>query len=543
MDRVAYTLMMRARSFSLLAIAAASAACASFSQFGPTGTPGGSVALSVAAAQGTIAPAQYDLGVTVSVHNGSDAPLRHFRVSLAFDGTAAAMSTRFHALESDVRGDVIAAGGSAIFAFQVEVLPSARLSAPILLDAAATWSSGGSMTGAATTATWTPQAPAAEIVVNSTADGTAITGSGLSLRSAILQANGFGGLRRITFDPTKFPPASPRTIVLNSGLPAITGASGDLLVVDGVGAGVRLTPAASETNSQQYMFRTEGPAVLADLTLISPSLEYPYFDLSTDGCAGGSNNDGGSLLAHAMTILEGITIDDTAVPRRNCYSSNIVMTAGSGHRILRSYFLNLASDVAFVDVPMVEFSDNRVIGSRNDVLGLSGSTGPGLRVVRNLFVGNSGNAVRLAGVTSDEVEIWNDTFANESVLSPIGRVDARPVNLRNDVFYSVVNAAIADQSGTTGTGLDLAHLYCDPSTSLSSGSIANAVLGTDLVTTPLGLTNSAGTDWASFAPAIGSPLIDGGVDLIDLNRARAGRWEGAGPDVGAVERGAVPATP
>ena len=97
----------------------------------------------------------------------------------------------------------------------------------------------------------------------------------------------------------------------------MTGGATDLLIVDGAGAGVHITPAANEVGSEQFTFTTDGPSVIADLALLSPDLTFPYFDLSVDGCNGGSAHGGGALLARGpgATILEGIGIEQDLFER------------------------------------------------------------------------------------------------------------------------------------------------------------------------------------------------------------------------------------
>src|SRR5207237_1048186 len=155
--------------------------------------------------------------------------------------------------------------------------------------------------------------------------------------------------------------------------------------------------------------------------------------------------------------------------------------------------------------------DDSAIPTRNcysHMVGLRPSNGTAHRILRNAFLSAAADLVADYAPT---VEITGN----------------RVVGGRNDGF------AIGVESGpirVAGLVFDLAGLLVG-SALACTGNCSDAVVDSAslLCSQPI-FVNSAGTAWSAFGPAPGRPLIDAGRDLIDVNGARPGRYEGSGPD-------------
>jgi hypothetical protein len=513
--------MAHERNRALLAALAllAAAGCARFRELGGAG---GASFTSVSSATDVVHPGLYAVPVAATFLAGG-APLTGLHATLSFhDASGADRTADFPAIETDLAPDSLASGATRIFLFEVEVSPDADAGGPVTVAASATWTGGGT-TQVGTPLVWS-FAPVTEILVGSASDD---PGDAQSLRSAIVAATASSGVRRIRFSTSVFTAPAP-SITLGSPLPALTAGSGTI-VVDAIGRTVVLTPAAALAGTQGWGLTVDGDVVIAGLEMDGFAALYPYFDLSADSCAGGMSSGGALRVASGSLVLDSCTISDPGVAKRNCYATTLDLGGGSGHRLVHNRLLGLASDAAYVASPCEEISDNVVSGS-NDGFVLSGDLGFDCRLERDviavqqygvLFLNSAGAAFR----------VTNDTF--DANGQAIVRSSYRPLVVRNSLFLHD-GSAIDDSSGLEGAGIDVGYLALDPGTPRCSPAcpaitapFANDYAG------PLMLLDTSSL--AGLVPAPGSPLVDSAEDLIDVNGVAPGRFQGNGPDRGALQ--------
>src|SRR5207245_1417455 len=132
-------------------------------------------------------------------------------------------------------------------------------------------------------------APVSEILVTNTADefGTIST---TSLREALYQAGAGSRVGRVRFDPSVFPPGSPKTIRVRS-ISGMLYADGTNVpvVVDGLGADVIVSPDPSVLLSEKYLLSMYGRVTVSHLTFAGAGDLYPNDGTTpTNNCGGGS---------------------------------------------------------------------------------------------------------------------------------------------------------------------------------------------------------------------------------------------------------------
>ena len=130
----------------------------------------------------------------------------------------------------------------------------------------------------------------------------------------------------------------------------------------------------------------------------------------------------------------------------------------------------------------------------------------------------------------------NNTFVRSRGLGAVRRVgNNRRIELHNNAYHSNQSAAI--RATNNGDDFTISHEAVFGSTLLCAGGCGSAMIQmpTIVFEVDLRFANALGVTRADFTPRPGSPLVDSGLDLVDLNGSAPGRFNGAGPERGAIE--------
>lgn len=505
--------------------------------------------VSVTSEQPMLQPGLYGFEVTAVLRNELDVAITGIRASLTFHEGSADRAGNFRWRDADARDGVMApqpasipAGQQATFRFRVDALASAVGPGPILVNGEATFQAAGSARSASPLDPPTSLPVAAlpaPIVVSRVVDEDN-TDTSYSLREAIKKANANPGLDRIVFDPAVFPPGSPVTITLAPGLGEIPPVAGDL-VIDAGGAGVVVTVSAAWAGTARYGLRlASGTLVVHGLTFRDLGLGYPVEDVSTNNCGLGGQLDGGAIRVDGGTlILDGNRFADPGVTERNCYAASIRLQGGTGHRILDNTWTETAMDAVNIKVPTREVSGNVMDGSASfdkadDGIVIDSLGGSDLWVVGNVFVDQEYSGILTGSVDTGTLYVVNNTFVRQHRGSGVFRSGGRHVELHNNAYHSNQPAAIGTDA--VDGNLRISHeaefgngAFC---TNCGSAMIQMSTISSGA---DLGFTRTIGTTPADFLPLAGSVLVDSGMDLVDRNGSAPGRFDGAGPERGAVE--------
>jgi hypothetical protein len=549
------------RSLLLVAVVGAGGAC-SFHHGSPAGSGDGGVVepdappvlsavrfISVTASVGELRPGRYGITVEAVLHNGLDVAIDDVAATLSFGGREADFRWR----DADRRDGVaapqpmqVAAGADATYRFVVDALAWAAPPGPVEIAGAATFRLGAEVRSAAALdpAFMLPFATlAAPIVVTTAADEVSANGM-TSLREALVLAQQ-PGFDRIIFDPSTFSAASPTTIQLLESLGALPTITGDL-VIDGHGAGVTLAIDSTwEVTEGRYGLRlTTGTLVIAGLGFENFAFNHrDEGDLSTNNCGGGAMLEGGAIRVDGGTlVLDGNRFADPAVSERNCYAASLRLHGGTGHRIVRNEWTDQVMDTIYVDnARVIEISDNVMnagadLSKTDECIYINSQGGQDLWLVGNVCADMEYSAVYAGGTDPGTLYVVHNTFVRNGrvALSGLRRGGGqRAIVLRNNVYVGNNPAAIQVDSG--GTGFDLAfEAYTG---TLCTGCASAMIDGPSmLVLTDPMVVNGAGATRADFTPVASSPLVDSGTDWVDRNGSVPGRYNGAGPERGAIER-------
>ena len=513
---------------------------------------------SVTVSEATIRPGLYGLEVTAVLRNGYTSPITGIRASLTFLEGATDRAAHFRWRDADARDGVTAAqpaaiepGQEATFRFRLDVLASAAASGPILVNGSAQFQTVGGTRSAApadSPARLTFDASLPPPIVVDTANDEDNGNNTTSLREALQKATANPGFDRIVFDPAVFPPGAPRVILLDKvrdQLPPIT----DTVVIDGSGANVAIEVDASwSTPPGRYGLRvTGGTLVVHGLTFRNFAYGYPQEDLSADNCGSGMRRAGGAILVTGGTlILDGNELADPDVAERNCYAASVRIAGGSGHRILNNHWTQQVMDSVYIAAPTIEVSDNVMdagttaaeLAKADDGIFVETQDGSDLWIVGNVCVDQEYSAVVASGGGTGVIHVVNNTFVRNgrTGMAAVRRDggEHRRVELHNNAYRDNTPSAILAGDGD-GVNLTISHESAFPFQFCTGCSNAMIDIPTVANSGDLGLTDPTGTTRAALAPAAGSPLVDTGVDLVDRNGSAPGRFNGAGPDRGAIE--------
>jgi hypothetical protein len=506
--------------------------------------------VSVTASEAMLRPGLYGMEITAVLRNELATEITGIRASLTFrDGTGDRRAA-FRWRDFDARDGVTAPqpasippGAEATFRFRVDALAHAVGPGPILLDGEATFQVGGSTRAAAPLdppASLPFAAGGAPIVVTVAADEDN-AGANLSFREAVKLANANPGFDRIVFSPAVFPVGSPTNVVLSTPLGELPPVNGDL-VIDGRGANVVLTVDASWRGTQRYGLRLQGGVVVIQgISFRDLGEGYPVEDVSTSNCGAGAPREGGAIRVDGGTlILDGIHFADPSVSERNCYAASLRLEGGSGHRILNNTWTDQAMDSMFINAATLEVSGNTMdaspnLGKADDCIVIQSESGADLWIVGNLCADPEYSGILASGTDAGKLYVVNNTFVRSHNGSGVVRGNGRQTELHNNVYSANQPAAIAPDAG--GSNLVISYeatfgngMFCN----LGCLS-ATIVISTISSSTDLGVMSSAGITRADFTPRSTSPLVDSGFDLVDRNGSAPGRFNGAGPERGAVE--------
>lgn len=503
----------------------------------------------------TISPGLYGFDVVAVLRNDLDVPVTAVAANIAFADAMGNRGPDFRWRDADARDGVMApqpamvpAMGEATYHWKVDALASAIPPGPITVRATAT----GMASGTPISAHPLDAPPALDfapinptIVVNRATDELNADDQ-ICLREAITMANAAPGLDRISFDPTVFPLGAPAQYLLSvslGGLPPVTDPAG--LVIDGSNAGITVAVNSSWDSGGRYgIVLTTGLLVIDHLRFRDLAYSFRNENITSDAgnCGSATFFDGSAIRVNGGTlILEASRFFDPDVAERNCVAASVRLQGGSGHRIINNTWTDQVMDALYVAAPTVEISNNTLNAGAtptrtDDGIFIAAQGGLDLWVTGNVITGLEYAGVYAAGLDSGALYVVNNTFARTGTVGGGGvrrSLQSRPLVARNNVYLSPLPSSVQVDDGS-GTAMDLAYEATTDAALCTS--CPGAQLGAGILTSvaPMVL-DAAGSTAADFAPQPGSPLIDTGADLLDRNGKAPGRFNGAGPERGAVE--------
>ncbi len=319
--------------------------------------------------------------------------------------------------------------------------------------------------------------------------------NGLSLREAIVLANGNAGADTISVD------ASVEVIFATSGLPPLDDAgttlAGDGVILDGgsAGAGVGLSLDAAVTVTGMELRLWAGRGVHIDIGGAGAELR----DMVVRDCGAGVVVDAPAVLGPGLTVLGSATTQIDLFATSTVVDSRV--WGGLGHGIA----IHSGSQGSSVERSVVGDHDGDGVFLFKQAGGADDC-----RIVDSTIVRNRGHGVRLDGA---------------AILG----LDVRNVVLAYNDGWGLVADDLQMAVGSPDHNLFFSNL---------SGSCDGCTLGAGtLDEVDPELTGLFG-DPPDTCPLPGSPVIDAGTALtfIDRNGWQAGAFDGAAPDIGACER-------
>ena len=500
----------------------------------------------------TLRAGVYGVTVEAVLENELEEPITDVRVSLRFFDDDIDRGSFFRWRSFDRRDGTdrtqpttIAPGETATFRFKLDVLPFFDLATPVEVDGVAAFlveNTAASAVGLEAP-TLIPVLELNTIVVDTFLDNTGVDGT-TSLRDAIETARGSFEPDRIVFDRTVFPPKSRTAINFDVGLgpfPLIDMAGGDL-IIDGGDARVELAVDNTWDENLSYAFELDGPSlIISNVAFRNWAFNYPVVDLSSDNCgpAGTTQAEGGALLVNLGTlILDGNRFADPDVPERDCYATTVRLYGGDGHRIINNEFTDQATDSIVVSAPTFEISHNIFdavgnVSNSDDAVLFAAGLDDTFWVVGNVFIDLETSGVLLTQVPDATVYIVHNTFVRMAQSAIFRLSTDGGVILRNNLFVNNAPTALGFDGNNNGNGFDVDYDHLRGNA--RCGGCANLTVGPSNNSGPPGLMNIDGTTRADFIPVVGSSLIDSGIDWIDRNGRTPRRFNGTGPDRGAIE--------
>ena len=336
---------------------------------------------------------------------------------------------------------------------------------------------------------------------------------------------------RIVFSSDAFAQGTENVITLDSNLPDLPSLQGDVEPVLVVATDDRVTiePDAGYDDSRRVAFTVYGPAVIHGLRLLEMSrLVEPGVD-----CTKAPGPGVGSAIAvagGANAVISGNHFVDTGMAERPCTQALVAATSGSEHAIADNVFEDLPGNAIYVFSSPALVRGNRIVRGLNSGV-LVDAPGAVVRVEGNLTAD-----LVYAGLIVYEgsnVEAVNNTFVRTDCDGIQGVSPAR-LWLRNNVYLGLSRPALA--AASEGVNIDAAFEATD-GTLYCWGCAQTTVADTSmLIGVGLGLADPTGSTWEAMTPAARSLLLDSGADVSDRNASAVGRYDGPGPDRGAVER-------
>lgn len=481
--------------------------------------------------QGRIYPGESGVAVTGVIKNRSARTVTGASLGLTFGDVRTERGRDFVARQATGWNGELAAGQELGLLFVIDVAPGADPARPIRIDGDLRLSGAqSSLVHATTTLTWQflPENPDLVVARTDDADDGGDNVGPLTLRKALRLAVSHPGVDRVVFAAQTFPPGQSTVITLDAALgdlPTLDGTV-DPVIVNGPGDGtVAVGLSAGYEGSGRAPFRLTGAAVLAGLELRALSRVAPAGDECSVDLPVGTG--AAITLDGAGAVVMGNHLVDTGVPGRPCAHAIVAVVGGAGHLVSGNGFDAPPAGAVRVAAADVVVRDNRVTRAGHDALVVD-ATGARVRLEANLVTDSvdAGLAVRPGA----DVDAWHNTFARCGKDGVQANAPARLV-LRNNVYTGVTGAPLA--TTLDGAGIDAAGEASDgaPYCLACAGTARDELF----VGISLGLLDPAGSSWAALTPASVSDLVDSGLDVTDRNGSLAGRYDGAGPDRGAVE--------
>jgi hypothetical protein len=301
------------------------------------------------------------------------------------------------------------------------------------------------------------RAPAATRVVTSTAD----SGPG-TLRQALLDAvNG----DTITFDPAVFPPGSPVTIALTSGLPEITQGN---LTIDASNAGVVIDGSGTPDDTNGLVITSSDNTIKGLQTLRFPENGIVIKNGAQNNVIGGNRavgsgptGEGNVLSGHGDD--NGIEIRDSATVN-NTIIGNLIGTDATGTQAVPNagpgIFIWLGANRNWI-------KGNVISGNSGDGIGISGSN-----TVYNTISGNYiGTKIYGASVLGNN---WNGVDISDGASN--NTIGGATLGERNLISGNDHNGISISGSGTTSNTVIGNHIGTDVS---GTSVLGNAVAGVE----------------------------------------------------------------
>jgi hypothetical protein len=547
------------RSNLLLGLAALVAACGFESPHPmtpdgpPADTPPGAGEVrfvSMSAGADLLRPGRHAIEVTAVLHNGLAVELTDLRAELTFRDAAGDRAADFRWRDADARDGVLEPqpsqlppGEEAVFRFRVDIVAHAGGPGPVVVGGRATFLAGGRARAA------TALDPPLILPFEELAPPIVVTVAGdednndarISLREAVKAANARPGLDRITFDPAVFPPGGWTSALLRNNLGALPPIDGDL-IIDGTGAGFELAVSSSWAGSRRYGLRLAGGTlVVHGIAFRDLGHGYPAEDLGPGNCGSGAQHDGGAIRVDGGTlILYGNRFTDEGVGERNCRAASVRLHGGEGHRILNNTWTAPVMDALYIAAATREVSGNVINaggapGKTDDCITIDSQGGADLWIIGNVCADQELTAITAGGSDPGKLYIVHNTFVRNRGPAAVHRAGTqRRVELRGNAYQGNPQAAISADGD--GINLQISH-EAEVGSARFCAACGAAVIQTSTISSgvDLGLLVPAGSTPADLTPRAASPLVDSGLDLVDRNGSVPRRFNGAGPERGAVE--------
>jgi hypothetical protein len=267
-----------------------------------------------------------------------------------------------------------------------------------------------------------------------TVNGTGDTGTGIGLngdlRYCITQANTNAGTNSIRFSPTVF--GSPKTITLNSALPAVTD---NHLTITGPGA--KLATVSGNHKFQVFNI-TAANASLSGLTIANGNI-------GNNGMGGGILFTGAGTLAVSNTVISGNSAGHCGGGIYNMLTGTITLTNSTVSHNSAPYCGGIGS-VGKLTLTDCTVSGNSATGSSGGI-GTNNSLHLGTLTLTNSIV--SGNSAHIgAGINTDggSVSLTNSTLSGNSAFIGGG------LNDDANAMVSLTNSTLSGNSAGNGVG-------------------------------------------------------------------------------------------
>ncbi len=512
---------------------------------------------SVTATISTLRPGQYGWVVVATLQNTGTAEITDVAMTLTFATGAVDRVLQFRWRESDLREGLttptrtIPPGGALAMRFQVDALAFATPPGPVEINGVATFVDGGVPASAQPLAMplSIPFATIPAPIVVTTASDERAANATVSLREAIASANANPGFDRIIFDPTIFPDISTPVVIqldrMLAAFPDVSGGGpGNDLVIDASTANIVLALDSTWGGSRSWGFRhTSHLLVIHGLHFRNFGFAYPATNVTTDNCMGGRQEGGAVRSDGGVLILQNNSFADPGVLERNCFAAAVELRGdGAGHRIIGNDFTDVVADAVYVTAAVTEITDNLITGGdtptkADDGIVLESNSALPVWVVGNVIVDQDFAGLAVFG-GGQVIYAAHNTFARNNAVGSIWagsiwRLGTSTVNLLNNAHVDNLPAALfPDVSAGIRVAYDAlqGNVLCSPPCPLVV--VASILESADLLFTA----SSNPRTRADFTPLPTSPLVDSAFDALDRNGPAPGRYHGAGPDRGAVER-------